>query len=103
MSESLVDLQKYLLEIEEKVNDLLLKKRQLQTENQRLAEAYTDLEKKYEEERKRYQILAEREKETKLHAAISGNPEHNRLMKHHINRLIKEIDYCIAELQNTGL
>ena len=36
-------------------------------------------------------------------AAISGNPEHNRLMKNHINRLIKEIDACIIQLQNTGM
>ena len=42
-------------------------------------------------------------KNIKLYSAISGNPDHNRLMKNHINRLIKEVDHCIAELQNSGL
>ena len=47
--------------------------------------------------------LIEEQKKMKLTSAISGNPDHNRLMKSHINRLIKEIDVCIAELRNSGL
>ena len=77
---------------------------------QNLNESYLELNKeheelkmKYEEERKRNQVLAEEQKNIKLYSAISGNPDHNRLMKSHINRLIKEVDYCIAELQNSGL
>ena len=77
---------------------------------QNLNESYLELNKeheelkmKYEEERKRNQVLAEEQKNIKLYSAISGNPDHNRLMKNHINRLIKEVDYCIAELQNSGL
>ncbi|MDP2453395.1 MULTISPECIES: hypothetical protein [unclassified Kaistella] len=77
---------------------------------QNLNESYLELKReneelkmKYEEERKRNQVLAEEQKNIKLYSAISGNPDHNRLMKSHINRLIKEVDYCIAELQNSGL
>ena len=77
---------------------------------QNLNESYLELKReneelkmKYEEERKRNQVLAEEQKNIKLYSAISGNPDHNRLMKNHINRLIKEVDYCIAELQNSGL
>ena len=77
---------------------------------QNLNERYLELDKeheelkiKYEEERKKNQVLAEEQKNIKLYSAISGNPDHNRLMKNHINRLIKEVDYCIAELQNSGL
>ncbi len=77
---------------------------------QNLNESYLELNKvheelkmKYEEERKRNQVLAEEQKNIKLYSAISGNTDHNRLMKNHINRLIKEVDYCIAELQNSGL
>lgn len=62
-----------------------------------------ELKVKYAEEKKRSQILVEEHKDIKLHAAISGNPEYNRLMKNHINRLVKEVDFCIAQLQNTGL
>lgn len=68
-----------------------------------LNQEHEALKMKYEEERKRNQVLAEEQKDIKLYSAISGNPDHNRLMKNHINRLIKEVDYCIAELQNSGL
>ena len=77
---------------------------------QNLNEKYLELDQehealkmKYEEERKKNQVLAEEQKNIKLYSSLSGNPEHNRLMKNHINRLIKEVDYCIAELQNSGL
>ena len=68
-----------------------------------LNQEHQELKERYEEERKKNQVLAEEQKNIKLYSAISGNPDHNRLMKNHINRLIKEVDYCIAELQNTGL
>ena len=68
-----------------------------------LNQEHDELKLKYEEERKKNQVLAEEQKNIKLYSAISGNPDHNRLMKSHINRLIKEVDYCIAELQNSGL
>ncbi len=64
-----------------------------------LNQEHEELKMKYEEERKKNQVLAEEQKNIKLYSAISGNPDHNRLMKNHINRLIKEVDYCIAELQ----
>ncbi len=68
-----------------------------------LNQEHEELKMKYEEERKKNQVLAEEQKNIKLYSAISGNPDHNRLMKNHINRLIKEVDYCIVELQNSGL
>ena len=68
-----------------------------------LSQEHELLKKKYDEERKKSQVLAEEQKNIKLYSAITGNPDHNRLMKNHINRLIKEVDNCIAELQNSGL
>ena len=68
-----------------------------------LSQEHELLKKKYDEERKKSQVLAEEQKNIKLYSAIAGNPEHNRLMKNHLNRLIKEVDFCIAELQNSGL
>jgi len=82
----------------------------LQKSYQNLSEKYlelnkehTELKTRYDEERKKNQVLAEEQKNIKLYSAISGNPEHNRLMKNHINRLVKEVDFCIAQLQNSGL
>ena len=68
-----------------------------------LSEDFENLKVKYEEEHKRNQELTEEQKKIKLISAISGNPDYNRLMKNHINRLVKEIDACIAQLQNSGL
>ena len=68
-----------------------------------LSQEHAELKKKYEEEKRKSQVLAEEQKNIKLYSAITGNPDHNRLMKNHINRLIKEVDHCIAELQNSGL
>ena len=84
---------------------LMLKKdyQKLQEEHFELSNEYSELKERYDRERKENQELAEEYKNIKLHSAISGNPEHNRLMKNHINRLIKEVDLCIAQLQNKGL
>lgn len=68
-----------------------------------LSKEHEELKARYDEERRKNQVLAEEQKNIKLYSAISGNPDHNRLMKNHINRLIKEVDQCIAELQNSGL
>ncbi|KIA83076.1 hypothetical protein OA84_05855 [Kaistella solincola] len=89
-------LEKKILTISKNFQNLNEKYKELNHEHQELKE-------RYEEERKKNQVLAEEQKNIKLYSAISGNPDHNRLMKNHINRLIKEVDYCIAELQNTGL
>ncbi|SHE94162.1 hypothetical protein [Chryseobacterium takakiae] len=99
----LQDLENNFSELEKKI--LLLQKnyRNLTEKFSELSMEHEDLKKRYDEERKKNQVLAEEQKNIKLYSAISGNPEHNRLMKNHINRLVKEIDFCIAQLQNSGL
>lgn len=93
-------------------NFSLLEKRiqKMYKQHQSLLEKYEEtsnelaqLKKEHDDERKKNRVLAEEQKELKLYSAISGNADHNRLMKNHINRLVKEIDFCIAELQNSGL
>jgi len=90
------ELEKKIINLQKNYNNLTEKLSELSIENK-------ELQKKYDEERKKNQVLAEEQKNIKLYSAISGNPEHNRLMKNHINRLVKEIDFCIAQLQNSGL
>lgn len=99
----LQDLENHFSELEKKI--LLLQKnyKNLTEEFSELNKEHQDLKRKYDEERRKGQVLAEEQKNIKLYSAISGNPEHNRLMKNHINRLIKEVDFCIAQLQNSGL
>lgn len=99
-----------LRELEQNFSDLEKKIIHLQDRFKKVSESYHTLsrdyevlKKKYEEEKKNNQILAEDNKNIKLHSAIAGNPEHNRLMRSHLNRLIKEVDTCIAQIKNSGL
>ena len=99
----LKDLESNFSQLEKRI--LILKKdyQSLREEYAVLSKDFEEMKQKYDVERKKSQELAEEQKNIKLQSAISGNPEHNRLMKNHINRLIKEVDSCIAQLQNSGL
>jgi len=68
----------------------------------KLSDSYRNLS-KYNEESIKNVKLEEEKKRIKLSSVVSGNPEYSRLMKSHINRLVKEIDTCIYQLQNTKL
>ncbi|MCT2408945.1 hypothetical protein NZD88_15470 [Chryseobacterium antibioticum] len=99
----LQDLENNFSELEKKILILQKNYKSLTERLSELNSEHEELKTKYDEERRRNQVLAEEQKNIKLYSAISGNPEHNRLMKNHINRLVKEIDFCIAQLQNSGL
>ena len=89
--------------LEKKILNLYKKFKNLSEKHAETAEELGKLKEDYVAEKRRNQILAEENRELKLYSALSGNAEHNRLMKNHINRLVKEIDMCVSELQNTGL
>ncbi|MFC4687146.1 MAG: hypothetical protein BGO86_06860 [Chryseobacterium sp. 36-9] len=89
--------------LEKKILSLYKKHKNLSEKHAELSDELQKLKADYDEEKRRNQILVEENKELKLYSAISGNAEHNRLMKNHINRLVKEIDMCVSELQNSGL
>ena len=97
------DLENNFSDLEKKISALHRNYRNLSEKFEELDQEHDELKKKYDEERKKNQLLSEEQKHIKLYSAISGNPEHNRMMKNHINRLVKEIDSCIAQLQNSGL
>jgi len=101
--EMLQDLENNFSELEKKILALQKNYKNLTERLSELSIEHEELKVKYDEERRKNQVLAEEQKNIKLYSAISGNPEHNRLMKNHINRLVKEIDFCIAQLQNSGL
>lgn len=99
----LQELENNFSELEKKILNLHKSHQNLSEQLSELNKEHEDLKLKYDVERKKNQVLAEEQKNIKLYSAISGNPEHNRLMKNHINRLVKEVDFCIAQLQNSGL
>ena len=98
----LTELENNFSEIEDKILKISVKYKDLKQKYAELLEKNNHLKAKYEEEVMKNEELIEEQKKMKLTSAISGNPDHNRL-KSHINRLIKEIDVCIAELRNSGL
>ena len=99
----LKDLENNFSVLEKKIQTISKNYQNLTERHLELSQEHDDLQKRYDEERRKNQVLAEENKNIKLYSALSGNPDHNRLMKNHINRLVKEVDQCIAELQNTGL
>ena len=99
----LQDLENNFSVLEKKVLNIHKNYKNLSEQFTELSLEYEQMKKKYEEERKKNQELAEEQKNIKLYSALSGNSDHNRLMKNHINRLVKEVDTCILQLQNSGL
>ena len=99
----LQNLENHFSVLDKKIDEIKKKHQILAEKYDTLEIEHQELKHKYDEEKKKSQVLAEEQKNIKLYSAISGNPEHNRLMKNHINRLVKEIDFCIAQLQNSGL
>lgn len=89
--------------LESKVEELLRRTQKLQTELALLEEVNQTLRSRVEEEKMKNQMLAEENKTVRMQAALGGNPEQSRLLKNHINRLIREVDFCIATLHNTNL
>lgn len=97
------ELEKKFSELESRILSISKKYKSLNEKHSELQQDFIELKNKYDEEKKVSQELIEEQKKIKLISALSGNPEHNRLMKNHINRLVKEIDACIAQLQNSGM
>ena len=98
-----VDLDKNFSVLRDKILKINKDYKELSKEYEDLQKKYDLLKGKYEKEQRENQELKEEQKKIKLISAISGNPDYNRLMKNHINRLIKEIDACIVYLRNTGM
>lgn len=99
----LKDLENNFSLLEKKILKLKEDYQQLSEDYIELSKHFSEMKEKYNAERKKNQELVEEQKDIKLQSAIAGNPKYNRLMKNHINRLIKEVDTCIAQLQNSGL
>ena len=45
--------------------------------------------------------LEEENKKIKVVSAVFGNEEYKKLMKLKLNKLIKEIDFCVNQLKNS--
>ncbi len=81
-----VDLDKNFSVLRDKILKINKDYKELSKEYEDLQKKYDLLKGKYEEEQRENQELKEEQKKIKLISAISGNPDHNRLMKNHINK-----------------
>lgn len=97
------ELEKYFSQLEAKVLSISKRYKNLHEKYMETSNELKEMKAKYEAIQEKSKAIEEENKNIKFYSAVSGNPEHNRLMKNHINRLIKEVDFCIAQLQNSGL
>lgn len=97
------ELQKQFAQTEKLVLELKRKYEHTRQKEQALKQENAHLKNKLDAADIKVKKLEADARENRLKLAASGDSEYNRLMKNHINRLIKEVDYCIAELKNNGL
>ncbi len=90
-------------ELELKLLDFIQSHHKLYSEYEKLKKENSVLEKKIQEQNKKI-IQTELDNQSlKVAQAFAGNEEYRKLMKLQINKLIKEVDLCIAELKNDQL
>lgn len=89
-----------LIDLELKVLQLLKLNSELIKKNHHLEEVLAKTEQKNIQTEKEHKELENQNRRLRVVNAISGNGEYKKVMKLQMNRLIKEIDFCISELKN---
>ncbi|HHC78900.1 MAG TPA: hypothetical protein ENK46_03395 [Flavobacteriia bacterium] len=84
--------------LQSKLNRLLSKYELLQIENQQLLEKSEKLVQEVQQQQASISAIEKKYDSLKIANAIVGNKEDKRLTKLKINTLIREIDKCIAQL-----
>ncbi|CAI9429834.1 hypothetical protein MSHRCOH1_06450 [Candidatus Ornithobacterium hominis] len=90
-------------ELEGEVHELLISYEKQKAQLAKLKEENERLEESIYQQQVRIQELQNINKQLKVAGALGGNPKHRRLMKFKLNQLIKEVDYCIAEVSKANL
>lgn len=86
--------------LEQKLYRLVEAFRGIQKEKLSLKEEIDLLKGKLKESRSEVIKLKDENDRLKVAAAMMGEDEHQRLMKLRVNKLIKELDNCIAQIKN---
>lgn len=92
----MTDLAESLEAIESKIDKLILKKQQLELEVSRLNSSNLELQKKESDLERRIFSLSEENKILKI--AGNANTGNSKDMKLKINEMIREVDKCLAQL-----
>lgn len=88
--------------LENKILFLLKKNKELKESVVDLEKEVTFLKQKLSEQRILNEELKDKNEVLKIANAVGGNKEHRRLMKNKVNSLIKEIDTCIQLMDYTN-
>jgi|SRR5690606_17607641 len=86
--------------LEQKLYRLVEAFRGIKKEKLSLKEEIDLLKGKLKESRSEVIKLKDENDRLKVAAAMRGEDEHQRLMKLRVNKLIKELDNCIAQIKN---
>ena len=84
--------------LENRINALLARLQQVELHNSQLTTALTDSKVREEQLNLKIQELAQALEAQKMANSLLGSDEYKRDTKLKINSLIREIDYCIAQL-----
>ncbi|MFA7687910.1 MAG: hypothetical protein WCY25_08600 [Moheibacter sp.] len=89
------------IKLEQKLHQLLEAYKAIKEEKSSLKEEIEALKQSLKESRIETARLKDDNDRLKVANAMLGENEHRRLMKLRVNRLIKELDVCMAQIKNT--
>lgn len=84
--------------IEDRISKILHKQEVLKQTNTKLSEELVNQQKKYLQLQEEMSVWVEKYESLKIANSLLGSDNNNRDTKLKINTLIREIDYCIAQL-----
>lgn len=88
-----------LIELKDNIYKLLNNNKLKDKKISELQDEINELKFQLKESQAHLKVTENKNNELKVVSGLSGNKEHRRLMKLKLNRLIKEIDICIADLK----
>lgn len=88
------------IKLEQKLYQLVDAYRNIKKEKESLEEEVDALKKNLKSSREDFLQLKDDNDRLKVANAMLGDEEHRRLMKLRVNKLIKELDFCIAQVKN---
>lgn len=84
--------------LEDKISKILHKQEILKQTNAKLSEELVNQQKRYLQLQEEMSVWVEKYESLKIANSLLGSDNNNRETKLKINTLIREIDYCIAQL-----
>lgn len=88
------------IQLEQKLGQLIQAYKDIKIKNETLKEEIEVLQASLRSSRHEQLKMKDKIDQLKVSNALLGDKEHRRLMKLRVNKLIKELDVCIAQVKN---